>query len=93
MGLGEGTISFPSLVQSGSEVKGQVSFGRSPCFSGGAVSGTICGDTFMGALSGGGIDVKLSARITGTQMSSGSYNMVSAGACTGDTGTFSARLN
>jgi hypothetical protein len=47
----------------------------------------------MGALSGGGIDVKLSARITGTQMSSGSYNMVSAGACTGDTGTFSARLN
>jgi hypothetical protein len=92
-GLGEGTISFPSLVQSGPAVKGQVSFGGSLCFSGGAISGSICGDTFTGALSAGGIDVKLSATVSGTQMSGGSYNMVSAGACTGDTGTFSAQLS
>jgi hypothetical protein len=92
-GLGEGTISFASLVQSGSAVKGQVSFGQSPCFSGGAVSGSICGDTFTGALSASGINVKLGARVTETQMSGGTYDMVSAGACTGDTGTFSAQLN
>jgi hypothetical protein len=73
-------------------VNGQVSFGGSPCFSGGAISGSICGDTFTGALSAGGIDVKLSATVTGTQMN-GSYNTVSAGACTGDTGTFSAALS
>jgi hypothetical protein len=91
-GLGEGSISFFSIVQSGSAVKGQVSFGRSLCISGGAVSGSICGDTFTGALSADGIEVKLSATVTGTQMSSGSYNMVSAGACTGDTGIFSAQL-
>jgi hypothetical protein len=47
----------------------------------------------MGDLSADGIDVKLSATVTGTQMSGGSYNMISAGACTGDTGTFSAALS
>jgi hypothetical protein len=88
--VGDGTISFPSLVQSGSVVEGRVSFDGSPCFSGGTISGSICGDKFVGVLFADGIDVKLSATVTGARMRGGSYNMISAGACTGDTGTFSA---
>jgi hypothetical protein len=86
-----GTISFGALTQNAGAVEGQISFTGSPCFSGGAISGTVCGDQFSGSLSAGGIQVDVSATVTGVQMS-GNFNAVSAGACTGDVGTFAASL-
>jgi len=89
-GVDAGTMSF-LLNQNGTALEGEFAVGGSPCWSGGTVSGNVCGDTISGSLSAGGIRVDVAATVTGTQMN-GTYNAVSAGACSGDTGTFSAGL-
>jgi hypothetical protein len=68
---------------------GSISFTNSPCFSSGAVSATLDGENVVATITAGSINVTIDATITGSQMS-GTYDAVSAGACTGDTGTFSA---
>jgi hypothetical protein len=80
---------FLSLTQAGSMVSGQLTFTGSLCFSGGQISGVVSGNTLSGSLRAGSIRVDIDATITGNRMN-GTYDTVNAGACTGDTGTFSA---
>jgi hypothetical protein len=78
-----------TLTQTGSSLKGTTSFSGSPCFSAGDVVGAIAGSDGSGGITAGGIRVDFSATIALSRMN-GTYNAVSAGACTGDVGTFSA---
>jgi hypothetical protein len=50
----------------------------------------LTGDSVSATVTAGAIEVNIDATLTGTEMS-GTYDAVSAGACTGDTGTFSAK--
>lgn len=88
-GVDGGNVTFVSLSQIDSMVTGEVSFTGSPCFSGAALSGVISGETLTGSLRAGSIQVDVDATVTGDQMN-GTYDTVNAGACTGDTGMFSA---
>jgi hypothetical protein len=63
----------------------------SPCVSNGDVSATLNGSTFTATVTAGGIEITFSGALTGNQIN-GTYDVVSAGACTGDTGTFSASM-
>ena len=73
----------------GTTVTGTVSFTNSPCFSSGDVSGTLVDGVLSASVTAGAIDVTIDATMTGDQLS-GTYDTISAGACTGDTGTVSA---
>jgi hypothetical protein len=53
------------------------------------VSGSVAGDELSGAMTAGGTSITFDTTVAGSQMS-GTYDAVSAGACTGDTGTFVA---
>jgi hypothetical protein len=86
---GIGGAATMQLTPGGDGLTGSISFTNSPCFSSGAVSATLDGEDVVATITAGAIDVTITATITGTQMS-GTYDAVSAGACTGDTGTFSA---
>ena len=72
-----------------SALTGSVSFTNSPCFATGNVSASVTGDTVSGTVSAGNIDISIQGTIIGNTMS-GTYDAISAGACTGDTGTFQA---
>lgn len=88
-GVSGGAITFLPLMQNGSMLSGQINFTGSPCFSGGALSGVVSGSGFTGSLTAGSIRVDVDGTVTGNQMN-GTYDTVNAGACTGDTGTFTA---
>jgi hypothetical protein len=77
------------LNQTPSGLGGTVSVTNSPCLANGDVTGSIAGDELTLTISAGAIDVSAEGTITGNSMS-GTYVALSAGACTGDTGTFSA---
>ena len=77
------------MRQSGSTLDGDVHFTRSPCFASGHFSGTVSGRDFSGSVTAGAIRVDMSGTVTGDAYD-GTYSTVQAGACTGDTGTFSA---
>ncbi len=77
-----------NATQSGASVTGSVSFSGSPCFASGAFSGSVSGNTVRGSITAGGIRVDVALTITGNS-ASGTYNSVSAGNCTGDSGTIS----
>jgi hypothetical protein len=79
------------LTDSGSSLTGNVAFTNSPCFTNGDISATLNGSNFSATVTAGGIEVTLSGTLSGGQIS-GTYDAVSAGACTGDTGTFSASM-
>jgi hypothetical protein len=87
-GINTGDIDA-TLVQTGGAVTGSVSFTGSPCFAGGPITGIVSGDTINASLIAGGIQVDLSGAVSGSgnDMMNGTYDTVSAGACTGDTGT------
>jgi hypothetical protein len=84
----QGDITF-TLSGSNGTLSGSVSFTNSPCFASGAVTGTYSGDSLNGEITAGAIAVTITGTATGDQMS-GTFDAVSAGACTGDTGTFTA---
>jgi hypothetical protein len=86
--VGGGTTS--TFTQSGSTVEGDISFTGSPCFSGGIFQGTLRGRDLSGTVSAGTIRVSMTATISATSMN-GTYNALEAGACSGDTGTFSSK--
>lgn len=88
-GVDGGNIEFESPSQNGAMVTGEASFTTSPCSSGGALSGVVSGNDLTASLTAGSIRVDADATIAGNQMN-GTYDTVSAGACTGGTGTFSA---
>lgn len=81
----QGDITF--TLSGGGTVTGSVVLTGSPCIGNGAVTGTASGDSLNGEISAGGTTVSFSATATGTQMS-GTFDAVTAGSCTGDTGTF-----
>jgi hypothetical protein len=87
-GINSGSIDA-TLTQTGSSISGSVSFTGSPCFAGGPISGNVGGANIAAALNAGGIHVTFSAAVSGVgdDMMNGTYSVVSAGACTGDTGT------
>lgn len=87
-GVGGGISS--RLTQTGGDVTGEVSFTNSFCFSGGTFTATIDGDQLAGSLRAGSIEVRMTATVTSASVD-GTYLTVNAGACTGDTGTFSFR--
>jgi len=77
------------LTQAGADVDGTMTISGSPCFSVGNVSGTVSGNRVStGAMFSGDTRVNFEGTVVGDQIS-GSYDTVRAGACTGDTGTFS----
>ena len=84
--VGHGSM---QLVQDGSSVSGTTLVQNSPCLANGDVSGSVAGDQLSGAMTAGGTSITFDSTIDGSQMS-GTYDAVSAGACTGDTGTFVA---
>jgi hypothetical protein len=71
------------------QVSGTLSFSGSPCFSNGDVAGSLSGDQLSASITAGRIQITIDAVVTSSQMS-GTYDVVSAGACTGDNGTFTA---
>jgi hypothetical protein len=86
-----GDLSF-SLEQDGDLVSGSADFSGSNCFSGGKVDGRLSDDDdFRGSLEAGSIQIDFDGAVTDDRMN-GTYRAVSAGLCTGDTGTFDARL-
>ncbi len=78
-----------TIQQSGSALAGDLAFSGSPCFASGRFAGTVTGRDFAGSVTAGAIRIDMSATVTGAAYA-GTYTAVSAGACTGDTGTFSA---
>jgi hypothetical protein len=84
--MGQGTM---RLTQSASGVTGTALVQGSPCFDNGDVTGSLSGDELSGAMTAGGASVTFDTTVTGSQMS-GTYDAVSAGACTGDTGSITA---
>ncbi|HEX8791768.1 MAG TPA: hypothetical protein VF765_12520 [Polyangiaceae bacterium] len=84
--VGHGSM---QLAQDGSSVSGTTLVENSPCLANGDVSGSVAGDQLSGAMTAGAIQITFDSTVQGTQMS-GTYDAVSAGACTGDTGTFVA---
>jgi hypothetical protein len=87
---GIGGSATMTLSPSSDGLSGSISFTNSPCFASGAVNATLSGDSVSATVTAGAIEVNIDATLTGTEMS-GTYDAVSAGACTGDTGTFSAK--
>jgi hypothetical protein len=62
-------------------------FTKSPCFTGGNVSGTEIANVWRGSLSAGAL-IYLSGQASGTQIVR-NYYVASDGLCNGDLGTFS----
>lgn len=87
-GINSGALTF-TLNQTGNSATGSANFTNSSCFSSGAASGTVSGANYSGNMTAGGINVAYSVTITGNALS-GTYNVISGGACTGDSGTLSA---
>jgi hypothetical protein len=83
---GVGGDGMLDLTASGGTLMGTVSFTNSPCFSTGSITGTLVQNTFTATVTAGAIDVSVAGTLVGNQMS-GTYDAISAGACTGDTGT------
>lgn len=77
------------ITQNGSAITGSVTFTGSPCFAGGAITGNVSGFNVTATLNAGGIVVSLAGTVSGagSDQMNGTYDVVSAGACTGDTGT------
>ena len=78
-----------TMRQNGSGLDGDLHFSGSPCFSGGRFAGTMNGRNFSGSVTAGSIRIDMSGTLTGNTYD-GTYSSVSAGACTGDSGTFTA---
>jgi hypothetical protein len=76
--------------QQGSEVDGEFHFTGSPCFAGATFHGTLRGSELTGTARAGGIAVELQATVTSSSLD-GTYSALQAGACSGDTGTFTAQ--
>jgi hypothetical protein len=88
-GTGMGGDVTAVLTQTGADVDGTMTITDSPCFSVGNVSGTVSGNRVStGAMFSGDIRVNFEGTVVGDEIS-GTYDAVRAGACTGDTGTFS----
>ena len=83
---GHGTI---QLAQMPGGVTGTVQVQGSPCFANADVSGSISGDSFTGTMTAGGASAAFDLTVGATQMS-GTYDVTSGGACTGDSGTLTA---
>ncbi len=86
---GVGGTATLHLEQAAGGLSGSITFTDSPCFSSGSISASVDGDAFSATVTAGAIDVTLEGTLTGDHLS-GTYDAISAGACTGDTGTFSA---
>ena len=83
-----GTLTI-TMRQSGSTLEGDLHFTGSPCFASGRFAGSVTGRDFRGSVTAGAIRVDMSGTVTGDAYD-GTYTAVAAGACTGDTGTFTA---
>jgi len=81
-----------TLAQQGDNVTGSVAFTNSPCFDAANVALVEAGGNITGSATAGGIRVDMSASWVEDHLE-GTYNAISAGACTGDTGTFSMQRN
>jgi hypothetical protein len=75
------------FMQSGSVVSGDATFTGSPCFAGAHLDGDVTGRDFNGVVRAGAIQVNVAATLSGNTLD-GTYDAQSAGACSGDTGTF-----
>jgi hypothetical protein len=83
-----GSVSL-SITHSGSSLSGLISFGNSPCFSNGTISGGFSGTTliFTFVFPGNPATVSSSGYYTASSMS-GTY-ATRGGLCDGDTGSYS----
>jgi hypothetical protein len=89
-GINSGSLEVV-ITQTGNSITGSISFTGSPCFSGGPITGFVNGANITATLNAGGIQVNVAGAVSGVAQDdlNGTYNVVSAGACTGDTGTAS----
>ena len=88
----DGGILGLALTQTGATFDGTAVFGSSPCFSGGSVSdGAISWVHVSGSLTSGSARVDFTGTVSGISNENliGTYRIISAGVCTGDTGTIS----
>ncbi len=75
-----------TIARLGTTCSGTIMIGSSPCFSGGTITGgTVSGNTVSWSSPGIG---NSSGTVSGTTIT-GAYSVTIAGACFGDTGTFS----
>jgi len=81
-----GVMATSFLVHSGN-VTGTVSFSGSPCFDTADVALVAANGTISGSATAGAIELDLSAHWVEDHLE-GTYEAICAGACTGDTGTF-----
>lgn len=87
---GQGGATTSTFAQAGGSLSGTIAFTSSPCFSSGNIAGTVSGDDFVATVTAGDIRVDLTGTVTDNAYS-GTYTATQAGACTGDTGTFTAK--
>ena len=84
---GVGGALMIDFSQTGAVVSGDASFTGSPCFAGARLDGDVHGHDFSGSVKAGAIQVIVDATLSGSSLD-GTYDAQSAGACSGDTGTF-----
>jgi hypothetical protein len=82
----QGTL---TLSQTGARVTGSAVASGSPCGQNGDINASINGDELTGTMAAGAASVTFDTTV-GVSMMSGTFDVVSAGACTGDTGTITA---
>ncbi len=73
--------------QTNAVVSGEASFTGSPCFAGAHLDGDVAGRDLSGTVRAGAIQVNVDATLSGDSLD-GTYDARRAGACSGDTGTF-----
>ncbi len=71
----------------GSDITGMMTFAGSPCFDAAQLAGTLANKQVSGSATAGAIRVDVTAHWVEDHLE-GTYDAVSAGACTGDSGTF-----
>jgi hypothetical protein len=83
---GAGVMATTFAVHSG-DVTGTVSFSGSPCFATADLAMVAANGQITGSATADAVEVDLSAHWVEDHLE-GTFDVISAGACTGDTGTF-----
>lgn len=84
-----GTVSM-SITQDGDSLSGTASMTNSTCLENAKLSGTVNGDDVMIDVTSGDTHATVHLTVTATNQIDGTYDAVSVGICSGDTGIVDA---
>ncbi|MEO8877124.1 MAG: hypothetical protein ABI461_16140 [Polyangiaceae bacterium] len=87
---GMGGAATLSLAQNGTQLSGTTTLSDSVCFVGAKVTGTVEGDDVHLDITAGDAHATAHLTVISDTEVDGTYDAVSAGVCTGDTGTLTA---